>query len=278
MNSLISTSGALMFLVSSAFAGDRIESSDSWSETFEVSKSSPALEISNIWGDIRVLPGKKGEITVSIKEHRSAPDQARYDRSLETLKLRTETSDEGVSMYVGNRNRDWRGNNTCRGCQVDYQFEVRVPVDTRLDVSTVNDGRIEVEGISGIVNASNVNGPISIAQLRNCHTLNSVNGAVSLSFTHPPGEDCNIETINGDITLKVPNDTGLDVAMDLFNGRMRSELPVDPMAIPATVKHTQSNGRHQYQIDQPAGVRIAGGGPTFTISSINGDIRIQKTQ
>jgi hypothetical protein len=67
------------------------------------------------------------------------------------------------------------------------------------------------------------------------------------------------------------------MAMDLFNGRLLTQLPVDSLALPATVEHTESNGRHQYKIAQQAGVRIGTGGPMFTISSINGDIRIQKT-
>lgn len=150
------------------------------------------------------------------------------------------------------------------------------PVDTQLDVSTVNDGRIDIAGVSGSVSAGNVNGPIAIAGLHNCDELNSVNGEVSLGFATAPGQNCDIETINGDITLSMPETSGLDVTMDLFNGRMLTQLPVDPLAIPPRVEHIVSGDRHQYRIEQHAGVRIGAGGPTFTISSMNGDIRIQK--
>jgi len=81
---------------------------------------------------------------------------------------------------------------------------------------------------------------------------------------------------SGDITLNLPDDSGLDVAMDLFNGRMLTQLPVDALALPATVEHIETDGRHQYRIEQQAGVRIGAGGAKFTISSMNGDIRIQK--
>ena len=91
-------------------------------------------------------------------------------------------------------------------------------------------------------------------------------------------EDGAFRSHYGYIHVQVPEGAGLDVSMDLFNGRMVSEFPVDPMALPARVDHQVSNGRHQYRIEQPAGVRIAGGGPVFTISSMNGDIKIQKTQ
>lgn len=268
---------AALVMTVSTHAAAAVESHDNWSETFTVRSTEPHLELSNVWGDVRVRPGPDGQITIRAREHRYAPDQARYDRSLESLKLRTEASEEGVFLYVGGPDPDrWRHSDRCRGCKVEYQFDVTVPPGTRLDVNTVNDGKIDVQGVTGIVTAGNVNGPISITGLHDCTELNNVNGEVVLSFARAPVQDCEIETINGDVVLNMPGGAGLDVAMDLFNGTMKSELPVDPLAMPARVRHTQANGRHQYQIEQSAGLRIAGGGPTFTISSMNGDIRIRK--
>jgi hypothetical protein len=275
MNRVIKSTGLMLLMVSTGFAGDRVEESKTWTETFPVG-SKPTLEIDNIWGDVKVRPGQSGEIVVTISEKRSAPDQKRFERSLETLQLNTDADDTGVVLYVGNDDRGWHGRDNCRGCRVDYQFDVVVPVDTQLNVSTVNDGRIDIEGVSGSVSAGNVNGPITVSKMRNCSELNSINGEVSLGFAAPPGENCNIETINGDITLTMPDDSDFDVAMDLFNGRMLTQLPVDGLSMPAKVEHIESNGHHQYRIEQQAGVRIGAGGPTFTISSMNGDIRIQK--
>jgi hypothetical protein len=258
-------------------AAERVERSETWTDSFEVTTDKPSLEIDNIWGDINVRPGKPGEIRVTIAEHRSAPDQKRFDRSLETLPLNIETDEDGVIMYVGHPDRDWHGWQNCRGCEVNYRFEVVVPVGTQLNVSTVNDGNIDIAGIKGNVSADNVNGSIAVTGLYNCEEMNSINGEVDLDFKTRPVENCNISTINGDITLKLPGNTGMDVAMDLFNGRMVSQLPVDPLSLPAKVEHREENGRHQYLIEQHAGVRIGAGGPTFTISSMNGDIQIQKT-
>ena len=268
----------LVFLTGPVVAANRVEESRTWTETFDVTGSAPALEISNIWGDVTVRAGKAGEISVTISEHRSAPDQNRFDRSLEFLKLNTEADERGVSMWVGNRDRFWHDSRRCRGCRVEYSFDVLAPADTQLDVSTVNDGQVDVTGVYHIVNAGNVNGPVSVSGLDNCAALESVNGEVSASFAHAPDQDCDIETVNGDIVLSMPEKAGLNVAMDLFNGRMKTEFPVDPLAIPARVEESRSDGVYRYRIEQPAGVSIAGGGPTFTISSINGDIRIQKNQ
>ena len=71
-------------------------------------------------------------------------------------------------MIVGGHDRDRHGLNQCRSCRVDYQFEVVVPPDTRVQVSTVNDGAIDIAGIIAPVSASNVNGPVAVRGLYEC--------------------------------------------------------------------------------------------------------------
>jgi hypothetical protein len=268
----------ILMLAGACQAADTVRSEDSQTLTFAVRKDAPTLELGNIWGDVRVRPGPGGEIIVRYTERRSAPDQQRFDRSREALRLRTRADEDGVYMYVGGPDPDnWHDSERCHGCRAEYQFDVSVPRDTRLDVSTVNDGRVSVEGIAGLVTAGNVNGPIAISGLAACDAISNVNGRVDVGFAQTPGRDCEIRTVNGDVQLGVPDGAGLDLAMDLFNGGLKSELPLGTLALPARVERSESDGRTRYRIEQAAGLRVASGGPRFTISSINGDIRIHKT-
>lgn len=269
---------ASLALRAGAAAAADVESRDAWTERFPVSTAAPTLTIRNIWGDVRVLAGPEGEITLAAREHRSAPDQERYDRSLEFYSLNILSDENGVTVQVGDHGQSWRGRNPCRRCRVEFQFEVRVPTGTRVYASTVNDGRVEVTGIAGAVSADNVNGPVEIQHAVACESVESVNGDVSLSFVSAPSSACTIETINGDIRLVVPGGSGMDFSLDLHNGRITSELPVDPLAMPARVEHVEVGERHTYRIDQTAGLRLAGGGPLFSVKSLNGDFRIQEFQ
>lgn len=274
---LLSLAGACA--LATGFAGKAmadVETRDAWTETFAVSAAEPTLEIRNIWGDVRVLPGKDGEITLSINEHRSARNQEMYERSLEVLKLDIASDADGVDVRVGDQGRRWHGHDRCDDCQVTYQFEVRVPANTRVYASTVVDGEVEVSDIGGLISAGNVNGPVRVVNAANCESVESVNGEVSVSFANPPASDCRIETVNGDIRVQVPESSGLDVSMDLFNGQLRTELPVDPLSLAPRVEHKQKGGRNVYSIEQAAGIRLAGGGPMFSIASMNGDVRIEK--
>ena len=278
MKNIIAGATSIALFHAAAVAAAPVSESRIWTEIYPVNSVTPSLAISNIWGNVRVRAGSSGEIRVTVDERRSAPDQESFERSLETLTLDIESDTNGVSMLVGERSRNRNGRNPCRGCRVDYQFEVEVPAGTRLDVGTVLDGTIDVAGIVGMISASNVNGPIKVREVRDCEMLESVNGKVDVSFTMAPGQDCNIETINGDITLALPSGSGLDVSLDLFNGRIVSEFAVDPLALPAVIEHSSDGDGHRYRIQQSAGLRLEGGGPRFSISSLNGDIRIQKTQ
>jgi DUF4097 and DUF4098 domain-containing protein YvlB len=138
------------------------------------------------------------------------------------------------------------------------------------------DGLVDVSGIAGVVSASNVNGSVSVEQIRNCDHVSSVNGRVKIQFAVAPVRDCDIETVNGDITLNMPDNTSLDVTADLFNGDIKSDFPVDALSMPATVEQVVENGRSIYRIQKLSGVRIGAGGPTYSVASINGDVLIRR--
>lgn len=259
-------------------AASPVTENRSWTETYPVSATAPRLEVSNVWGSVKVRAGVHGQVTVSVTERRSAPDQARFERSLQTIQLEIVADTSGVSLLVGDGNDSrWRWND-CRDCRVDYQFDIQVPPDAVLDVGTVMDGRIDIQGVTGIVSAHNVNGPIDIGDLRDCTVVENVNGPITMNFDRTPLQSCRIETVNGDVTLEMPESASLDVALDLFNGRVSSELPVGPFRLPASVEQVVQDGRTRYRIQQLAGVRIGAGGPTYSVASINGDLQIKKHQ
>ena len=275
-NSIVGVAACLVIATSATAAP--VTESRAWTKSYPVASSAPQLTIRNIWGNIRVRAGDPGEISITVDEMRSAPTQSLFDRSLEILKLDVEADSNGLTIIVGERNQMWRRREPCRECRVDYQFDLRVPAGTRLDIGTVTDGTIDVAGITGEISASNVNGPVAVHGMHHCETLESVNGVVEASFVLAPGSECGIETVNGDITLGLPAGSGVDVALNLLNGRVVSEFPLTPFSLPAQVEHRTVDGRNHYRIQQLAGLRIDRGGPAFSVSSLNGDFRIQESQ
>ncbi len=276
MKKILSIALVFAFCIDIAFAATPITEEKAWTETYAVGTSTPLLEISNIWGGVRVRTGKVGEIIVSVTALRTAPSEELFHMSLQRINLDIEADSNGVSILVGDRNNRWNQMDRCRGCRVDYQFDIVVPPDSVIDVGTVMDGLVDVSGVTGVVSASNVNGSISVEKIENCASINNVNGLIKVSYTKAPVNDCDIQTVNGNITLNIPDNTSLDVTADLFNGEIESDFPVDSLSLPATVEHVVKDGRNRYRIQQLSGVRIGAGGPTYSIASINGDVRIRR--
>ena len=271
------TLGALALLAFGT-ANATVSDQKTWSDTYPVTATVPKLLIDNIWGNVRVRSGSTREIVVTVSEKRSAPTQELFDLSKETIYLDVQADAAGVSLVVENPERRMGRRDRCRDCRVEYQFEVTVPTGTDVDVSTVTDGGIDVAGTGGPVNASNVNGPVAARDLQDCAQIESVNGAVEVSFARSPSRDCSIKTINGDITLTVPGSAGLDAALSMMQGKVVSEFDLEPLALPAKVEQRNEDGRFIYHIAQAAGIRLGKGGPTFSIESLNGDLRIRKRQ
>jgi hypothetical protein len=272
--------GLLALLALADRAAATVTDQKTWSQSFPVTAAAPRLLIDNIWGNVRVRVGTAREIAVTVDEKRSAPNQELFELSKQTLFLDVQADGAGVAMVVGKPDDPTMRPriNRCRDCRVDYQFEVTVPPGTQIDVSTVTDGGIDVAGGGGPVTASNVNGPVAVKDLQDCTAIESVNGAVEVSFARAPSRDCSIKTINGDITLTVPGGTGLDAALSVMQGSVVSEFDLEPLALPAKVDQRKEDGRFVYHIEQAAGIRLGSGGPTFNIESLNGDLRIRKSK
>lgn len=269
---------ALLALLAFGTAG-AVTDQKTWSQTYPVTAAAPRLLIDNVWGNVRVRTGAAREIAVTVDEKRTAPTQELFELSKQTIYLDVQADDNGVSMVVGKPERMMgRRIDRCRDCRVDYQFEVTVPPGTQIDVSTVTDGSIDVAGAGGPVSASNVNGPVAAKDLQDCAQIESINGEVEVSFVRAPSRDCSIKTINGDITLTVPGGTGLDASLNMMDGKIVSEFDLEPLALPAKVEQSKEDGRLVYRIEQAAGVRLGNGGPTFSIESLNGDLRIRKSK
>lgn len=266
-------------LLAGSAAAAAITDQKTWSKTYPVTAAAPRLVIDNIWGNVRVRTGTAREIAVTVDEKRSAPNEELFELSKQTIYLDVQADAGGVAMVVGKPDDTMRPRiNRCRECRVDYQFEVTVPPGTQIDVSTVTDGSIDVAGAGGPVSASNVNGPVAVTDLQDCAQIESINGSVDVSFTRAPSRDCSIKTVNGDITLTVPGGTGLDAALSMMQGKVVSELDLEPLALPAKVEQKKQDGRFVYHVEQAAGIRLGKGGPTFSIESLNGDLRIRKAR
>ncbi|MFK8053665.1 MAG: DUF4097 family beta strand repeat-containing protein [Woeseiaceae bacterium] len=244
-------------------------------QVFKVGNS-PVLTVKNIWGNVRVVSGANGVIKLEAREIRVADDDDDLAYSKEVLPLRIEQDGDEVRVIVGRQFDDWEERRQCHGCRAEYQFLLTVPAKTALNIRAINDGVIDIQSVSGVINAKNVNGPIAVSELSACDEIDSVNGDVTLSMNRGLATACYVKTINGDISITMSEPHDMELAVSQRNGRMYTDFPLTSMAIGQQVSTDTSRKKTRYRISQDAGFRLGRGGQRMTISSLNGDFTIQE--
>ncbi|MDT8340513.1 MAG: hypothetical protein RQ751_03290 [Longimicrobiales bacterium] len=140
---------------------------------------------------------------------------------------------------------------------VAVRWEVRVPRGLRFRGRTVN-GEMAATGLTGSVDLATVNGDVAISTTAFA-TARTVNGSIEARMSGPPEGDASFETVNGSIALDVADDTGARVDASWLNGGLETALP---FAVRGGIGRRSARGV------------LGAGGPTLTLRTVNGSIRI----
>ncbi len=141
---------------------------------------------------------------------------------------------------------------------VKVDFVVEIPSGVEFEATTVN-GSIGVSGVTAPVEATAVNGDITIETSGSAEAV-TVNGSIDARLG-AVDEDLEFTTVNGSIVVTLPPDAGADVEARTVNGRIESDFPI-------TVR-----GRWG---PRSAEGRIGGGGPSIEITTVNGSVELRR--
>ena len=181
-----------------------------------------------------------------------------------------------IGRSWGEPRRDWSGD--CRwdpDYELDWQWLVTVPADVDLEVTTVNEGTVEVSGVRGRVRAGNVNGPLRLAGLAGEVRAATVNGGIVVEYAVAPAADASFESVNGSIEIAFPIGTSADVEMETMNGELWSDFEVT--AAPRRPEPTATRrGGNRFRLEHDTVVRLGAGGPRFECTTLNGDIVLRE--
>src|ERR1043166_2645138 len=129
------------------------------------------VHLENVNGNVHIVTWDREEIKVDALKH------AKKQEHLDEVKIEVDAKSDRIRIKTKYPDSKKQKNNSA---SVDYTLTV--PKQSRLDgVSTVNGG-IEIEKVSGDVEASSVNGSITATGLAGDVELSAVNGAVKATF------------------------------------------------------------------------------------------------
>ena len=165
--------------------------------------------------------------------------------------------------------------------RVATDLRVLVPASTSLAISLVNEGDIEVEGITGDMEFSNVNGSISVAGAAGNVLADTVNGEILVTFARLTGNGAMAFTsLNGDVDVTFPGALAANVQLQTDNGEIYSDFDFTPDPGAPRVKQEKPHGDKGYRVVVESGVRgsIGGGGREIQMKTFNGDIYLRRAK
>ncbi len=241
-------------------------------ELFTVPLSNPSspgkLILSQITGSINVIGYEGAEVIVKA--------------SMSEQKSKKKTTNNGMKR-IGNTSLAVSGeerNNTVRIINEQHNrrtdWEIKVPVNFSLKLSTVNRGNISVEGVKGEMEITNTNGHITLTNVDGSASVDTTNGDVKVTFnTVSAGANMAFSSFNGDIDITFPKALKADVKAKSDQGEIFTDfdIAVDPQK--AVVNTNKSSDTYRVKIEQWVKGKINGGGPEMLFKTWNGDILIR---
>jgi hypothetical protein len=136
-----------------AVNGGRVEQNETIQKTYPLSGAAPKkVIVDNVNGSIHVTGYAGNEVRLVAHKRLRADSSETAEQARRDVKLDISQDANTVRFYVDGPFRCRDGGihiDRDPGYEVKYDFELQVPHDTAIDLKTINDGEIKVEGRGG---------------------------------------------------------------------------------------------------------------------------------
>ncbi len=261
---------------------------------FEKTNPGNVLRVANINGNIEVRNYSGTAIKITAKRTISAKTEERLGEG-KSIDLGVKDLYDTLIVYLTGVCGDFSKNNESWGKQSDnwsynwnnceerfnyrLDFLVEVPRGQHLVLSTINDGDIMVDGISGNLMLRNINGSISVDDPSGKLKARTVNGDVTLEFNSLPTQPLDLYTLNGDINMNYPGQLNADVSFKSFNGDLytnENDYQQMPMKMVASESSNIKGGVTQ-KLESRSMIRLGRGGLDIQLETFNGNAYLKNT-
>jgi len=157
-------------------------------------------------------------------------------------------------------------------------IEVRVPRRTSVKASLVNGGDVEITGLTGDHELSNVNGDVIANDVTGSAVINATNGDVRATFVSvDTTKPMSFISFNGDVDVTLPRNLAADLIVASQQGDVYTDFDVVEQDDPPTVQQRAGpNGGRQVRWTHQTRYAIGGGGPDIQLRTFNGDVMIRR--
>lgn len=246
--------------------------------------SETTLYIFNISGFIKVEGSSGDKVILEMDKTISADDEKTLEIGKKEFRMGFGQVNDSIiafisSPYDSRPRKRWYHNDDRNEIDYNYNvdFTVKVPSGMNLHISTVNEGIITVNNVSGTLHVNNVNEKIEIKNAKGTTYAHTVNGDVTVTYLNNPPEASTYYTINGDINVNYQPGLSADLQFKSMNGDFYTDFPAAQL-LPATVtKVEEKKGEGKvFKLNTSTAVRFGKGGKVFKFETLNGNVYIKK--
>ena len=278
---------ALIALIPLALLADRWHDWRTWryedretiQRSFSVGGGAKIL-VDNVSGFIHVTGYDGNKIEIDVRKEVRAESNEALAQSKREVKLDIQQVGDSVKLYEdgpfrGSNGMNYRGDNYY-GYHVNYDYEIRVPRATGVDLKTINDGDIQVKGTSGDFEVHGLNGGIDMDGVSGSGVVHTLNGKLRVSFAKNPQRDCDFHTLNGAMDVYFQAPLNADLSFHTLNGGVYADFDVAPLPTAASSGELRG-GTYLYRSNRSNSGRAGKGGPALRFDGLNGAIRLHTT-
>jgi hypothetical protein len=251
------------------------QDSDHDTDRVTVPLSDPArpgtVHVGLVTGGISVVGRDIKEVIVEMRgastRERPVPDEARGLRRLtQTASVTIEEQNNRVDITAPRMRM--------------VMLEIQVPKKTNLELSTVNNGRIVVEGVEGELELSNVNGLIELTDVSGAVVAHTVNGRVQATLQRvTPDKPMAFTSLNGVVDVTLPRELKANVKLRTDNGSAYTDFDLQmlPQSDRTVIEDSgRPRGRYRINVNKVIYGAVNGGGPEIEMRTFNGNIYLRK--
>jgi hypothetical protein len=246
---------------------------------FTVSPNS-LVAVHDLDGSIKVEGYDGDKVLIDINKVISAKNSQALEEGKRDTKLGFDQAGDSLIVYTA-APYDSRPHTRNENIRIEYNihldYTIKVPRNTSLRLSTINNGDILVENVNGVMKVNNINGKISLNNIKAANDVHTINGDVTINYTSLPPDNAKYYTLNGNLNITYPADFSADCEFKSFQGEFFTDFE-NVEKLPSKISKTTEENKNgtTHKLNKASIIRIGSGGKTLKFETFNGNIYIKK--
>lgn len=237
---------------------------------------SGSLNVGLINGSIKVTgyAGKEVIIDAETISSTNSNKKEKVDESANGMKRISPRN--GLELSAEEKNN--KVNVSSSSHRQSINLSIKVPQQFSLKVSTINNGDIVIDNVTGEMEITNVNGDITMTNVAGSAVANTVNGVIKANFKSVTDSPMAFTTLNGNVDITFPATVKMNAKVKSDRGEVYSDFDMDiDKSAPKGVRSSQ-NGMYKVSIDEWIQGKVNGGGSEVMMKNMHGNIYIRKAK